>query len=177
MPAAVLAATAAQSCSTDRGRITQVATCSRGPAISCEKTRRSVSSVSTDSGPSSADSCVAMDVAMSGYLAGRAYVGEDAAVSCEIRVSCAGSAYRNDARDVDSCFLEFDGGARLAILRSGRLDLVDSAAGGHPVLDGPRRTGDGYYVSVVLDPDGNRVEVTTWRGHPCEALRSAGVRL
>jgi len=89
----------------------------------------------------------------------------------------AGSAYRNDARDVDSCFLEFDGGARLAILRSGRLDLVDSAAGGHPVLDGPRRTGDGYYVSVVLDPDGNRVEVTTWRGHPCEALRSAGVRL
>ena len=23
------------------------------------------------------------------------------------------------------------------------------------VLDGPRRTGDGYYESVVLDPDGN----------------------
>jgi lactoylglutathione lyase len=28
------------------------------------------------------------------------------------------------------------------------------------VLDGPRRTGDGYYESVVLDPDGNRVELT-----------------
>ena len=28
----------------------------------------------------------------------------------------------------------------------------------HPVLDGPRRTGDGYYESVVLDPDGNRVD-------------------
>jgi lactoylglutathione lyase len=27
------------------------------------------------------------------------------------------------------------------------------------VLDGPRRTGDGYYESVVLDPDGNRVEI------------------
>jgi lactoylglutathione lyase len=26
------------------------------------------------------------------------------------------------------------------------------------VLDGPRRTGDGYYESVVLDPDGNRLD-------------------
>jgi lactoylglutathione lyase len=31
---------------------------------------------------------------------------------------------------------------------------------GHQVVDGPRRTGDGYYESVVLDPDGNRIEVT-----------------
>ena len=30
---------------------------------------------------------------------------------------------------------------------------------GYPVLDGPRRTGDGYYESVVQDPDGNRVEI------------------
>ena len=32
---------------------------------------------------------------------------------------------------------------------------------GYPVLDGPRRTGDGSYESVVLDPDGNRIEITT----------------
>jgi lactoylglutathione lyase len=31
---------------------------------------------------------------------------------------------------------------------------------GYEVLDGPRRTGDGYYESVVLDPDGNRLELT-----------------
>jgi lactoylglutathione lyase len=30
---------------------------------------------------------------------------------------------------------------------------------GYPVLDGPRRTGDGYYESVVLDPEGNRIEI------------------
>ncbi len=31
---------------------------------------------------------------------------------------------------------------------------------GVPVLDGPRRTGDGYYECVVSDPEGNRVELT-----------------
>ena len=33
-------------------------------------------------------------------------------------------------------------------------------AEGYPILDGPRTTGDGYYESVVLDPDGNRLEIT-----------------
>jgi len=31
---------------------------------------------------------------------------------------------------------------------------------GVPVVSGPRLTGDGYYESVVLDPDGNPVEIT-----------------
>jgi lactoylglutathione lyase len=31
---------------------------------------------------------------------------------------------------------------------------------GYQVLDGPRRTGDGYYESVIVDPDGNRIEIT-----------------
>ena len=31
---------------------------------------------------------------------------------------------------------------------------------GYEILDGPRRTGDGYYESVVLDPEKNRIEIT-----------------
>ena len=31
---------------------------------------------------------------------------------------------------------------------------------GYERLDGPRRTGDGYYESCVLDPNGNRLELT-----------------
>ena len=34
------------------------------------------------------------------------------------------------------------------------------AADGYPVVEGPRETGDRYYESVVLDPDGNRLEIT-----------------
>lgn len=30
----------------------------------------------------------------------------------------------------------------------------------YALLDGPRRAGDGYYESVALDPDGNRIEIT-----------------
>jgi lactoylglutathione lyase len=31
---------------------------------------------------------------------------------------------------------------------------------GFEVVNGPRHTGDGYYESVILDPDGNRIEIT-----------------
>ena len=33
-------------------------------------------------------------------------------------------------------------------------------ADGYEVISGPRTTGDGYYESVVADPEGNRVEIT-----------------
>ncbi len=31
---------------------------------------------------------------------------------------------------------------------------------GCDILDGPETTGDGYYESVVLDPENNRIEIT-----------------
>ena len=60
------------------------------------------------------------------------------------------------------------------ILRTGFIHLAFSAgsraavdsltarlvADGYPCLSGPRTTGDGYYESVVADPDGNLLEIT-----------------
>jgi lactoylglutathione lyase len=99
------------------------------------------------------------------------------------------SAYANPAKGFESRFLSFDGGARIELMKSTLLAPVTTVRGaqrmglthlaiavgselqvdrltqrlrqeGFEVLDGPRRTGDGYYESVVLDPDGNRIEVT-----------------
>jgi lactoylglutathione lyase len=39
------------------------------------------------------------------------------------------------------------------------LDVSAQRSGKLCTFDGPRRTGDGYYESVVVDPDGNRIEI------------------
>jgi len=99
-----------------------------------------------------------------------------------------GGKYANSAKGFESRFVTFDDGARLEIMRTTTLHPVAHEPGvqrmglthlalslgsvrevdalterlreaGYPVVDGPRRTGDGYYESVVLDPDGNRVEI------------------
>jgi len=101
----------------------------------------------------------------------------------------AGNKYQNTAKRFESYFLSFSTGARLELMtRPGTADYNDKAgepligyshlsfAGesedavdvrtdrlrndGYRVVDGPRHTGDGYYESVVLDPDGNRIEIT-----------------
>ena len=100
-----------------------------------------------------------------------------------------GALYQNPSKGFESRFLEFAGGARLEIMR--RMDVSRRAAGeqlglahvalavgdeaavdalaarlranGTPPIDGPRRTGDGYYECVALDPEGNRVELIAAR--------------
>ena len=97
-----------------------------------------------------------------------------------------GSHYRNPGKQFESYFLSFSSGARLELMcQPGKLSRRNEALVGYAhlsfaagselavdaltdqlrlegfrVLDGPRQTGDGYYESVVLDPDGNQVEIT-----------------
>jgi lactoylglutathione lyase len=97
-----------------------------------------------------------------------------------------GDRYENPRKGFQSRFLAFASGARLEVMARTDIDArgtgealgfahvaiaigdesaIDALAArfradGVPVLDGPRRTGDGYYECVVLDPEGNRVEVT-----------------
>ena len=61
-------------------------------------------------------------------------------------------------------YLEFTGFAHLAF-SLGSEDRVNAMTArlkedGFDVLDGPRWTGDGYYESVIRDPEGNRLEIT-----------------
>lgn len=101
----------------------------------------------------------------------------------------SGAKYANAATHFESYFLSFDGGGRLEVMWRPDLTraapdsntpslgyahlavavgseqnvnaLTDRLrADGFRVLSGPRRTGDGYYESVVLDPEGNPVEIT-----------------
>jgi lactoylglutathione lyase len=97
-----------------------------------------------------------------------------------------GELYRNPRKGFSSRFLEFAGGARIELMHradvtarvtdeqlglahvaiqvgdEGAVDRLAQLfiADGHAPIDGPRRTGDGYYECVVRDPEGNRVEVT-----------------
>ena len=95
--------------------------------------------------------------------------------------------YTSSSKPFESYFLTFDEGARLELMQSpavserpgpeelrGYAHLAVSLGSkqavreltetmrrdGVPVWSEPRTTGDGYYESVVLDPDGNRIELT-----------------
>ena len=97
----------------------------------------------------------------------------------------AGELYHNPRTGLRTYFLAFDGGARVELMQKpgalpggselregwahlsftlGSRGAVDAAterlrAAGCAVESGPRVTGDGYYESCVLDPEGNRVEL------------------
>jgi len=100
----------------------------------------------------------------------------------------AGELYVNPKKKFSSYFLSFDSGSRLElmhrpemakILKNGQetMGLTHFAISvgskeavhsltetirskGYSIVGEPRTTGDGYYESVVLDPEGNRIEIT-----------------
>jgi len=98
----------------------------------------------------------------------------------------AGPKYFNVNKNLESYFLHFNEGCRIELMRIpqvnergekemlglahialavGTKELVDSLTAqlksdGFRVMGEPRTTGDGYYESVILDPEGNRVEIT-----------------
>jgi lactoylglutathione lyase len=99
--------------------------------------------------------------------------------------------YFNEKKQFRSYFLSFESGARIEIMSmSGIPDNkndtenaqhkgiihfafavetvqdVDNMAkkfmtDAYKIIDGPRKTGDGYYEFVTLDPDMNRIEITS----------------
>jgi lactoylglutathione lyase len=101
----------------------------------------------------------------------------------------AGTKYINDKKQFESYFISFESGARLELMQMptipanlnniyeqyiglihiafsiGSKDKVDSLteklrSAGIRVVSEPRYTGDGYYESCIMDPEGNRVEIT-----------------
>ena len=95
--------------------------------------------------------------------------------------------YHNPKTDLHTYFLSFDSGARLEIMwrpnlserlnkimneglihfafSVGSKEAVDALTQkivneGYECFSAPRTTGDGYYESVILDPDGNMIEIT-----------------
>ncbi len=100
-----------------------------------------------------------------------------------------GEKYHNPVKNFTSCFVEFPSGSRIELMNNpdisddtgtkdrqrlgyihiaisvGSEPAVDRLAerlrnDRYPILDGPRRTGDGYYECTFADPEGNRIELT-----------------
>lgn len=100
----------------------------------------------------------------------------------------SGKKYENFQKGFSSYFLYFDSGARIELMNKkdistkekenetfyglthfaisvGNKEEVDKLTeklknDGYTILGNPRTTGDGYYESIVSDPEGNRIEIT-----------------
>ena len=101
----------------------------------------------------------------------------------------SGNKYINPRKNFESYFIEFGSGTRLEIMEklevnsklhegeknylgithlafsTGDRPTVDLLTeqlrnDGYTIIGEPRITGDGFYESQVLDPDGNKIEIT-----------------
>jgi len=99
----------------------------------------------------------------------------------------AGKLYHNPQTGLSTYFLQFDEGARLELMHRPDMDSLEPSplrAGyahlafnmgskeevirqtehlcemGCTLVSGPRTTGDGYFESLLLDPEKNLIEIT-----------------
>lgn len=94
-----------------------------------------------------------------------------------------GKNYTSKSGNFTSCFLSFSGSTKLELMHAGnrategrsgqsghlafsvgskeKVDLQTASLRdwGAEVISEPRVTGDGYYESLILDPEGNRIEI------------------
>jgi len=99
----------------------------------------------------------------------------------------ANSKYENTKKQFTSYFISFSGGGRIELMKRadiqtpgnnntfglthialniGSREKVDSLTkilenDGFTIESNPRITGDGYYESVILDPENNRIELVS----------------
>jgi lactoylglutathione lyase len=99
----------------------------------------------------------------------------------------AGANYQNQVKNFESCFVTFEMGVSIELMHKTNLSLptvsnemvigihhiafsvgsneaVDKLTSlleheGYEVKSNPRVTGDGYYESIVSDPEGNTIEI------------------
>ncbi|MDF2590848.1 MAG: hypothetical protein K0S75_314 [Clostridia bacterium] len=101
----------------------------------------------------------------------------------------AGNKYTNNQKQFESYFITFESGAKLELMQTptllerykngksqyiglahiafsvGSKNAVDELTetlrnANYTITSEPRTTGDGYYESCIMDPDGNLVEIT-----------------
>lgn len=100
----------------------------------------------------------------------------------------SGEKYYNPKKNFSSYFLRFETGCRLELMQKPEITAIENrtneylgishfaisvgskenvnalteklSTDGFTIVGNPRTTGDGYYESVVLDPEKNRIEIT-----------------
>lgn len=104
---------------------------------------------------------------------------------CKYFLGISNSKYINSAKGFESYFVSFGDGTRLELMRrkdiqereykenlglahlAFKLDNKEKVnelteilrKDGYQIVGEPRITGDGYYESVILDPEGNKIEL------------------
>ena len=104
---------------------------------------------------------------------------------CKYFDGVSNQKYENKVKGFESYFISFDGATRIELMKRkdieeriykeilglahlafkvGSKEKVNELTeifrkNGYKIIGEPRTTGDGYYESVILDPEGNRIEL------------------